>query len=82
MPISHARILPGEVIDESWRDFAYNRSFALAKLRERTKIDYALVMDADDVLVFSNAFDVSEFKAALVKDSNNVDRRPTDNIHG
>src|SRR5215831_5640322 len=60
--------LPGEVIDEPWRDFAYNRSFALAKLRERADIDYALVMDATDRLIRSDSFDVSAFKAALVND--------------
>jgi glycosyltransferase involved in cell wall biosynthesis len=37
--------LPGEVFDEPWRDFAYNRSFALARLRERSEIDYALVIE-------------------------------------
>src|SRR5712691_9478650 len=60
--------LPGEVIEEPWRDFATNRSFALAKLRERADIDYALMMDADDTLVFADGFDVPKFKAALDKD--------------
>src|ERR1700693_5535127 len=41
----------GAVIDEPWRDFAYNRSFALQQLREVADIDYALILDADDVLV-------------------------------
>ncbi|MGC1890073.1 MAG: glycosyltransferase, partial [Stellaceae bacterium] len=31
----------GQVIDEPWRDFAYNRSFALQRLREVADIDYA-----------------------------------------
>jgi glycosyltransferase involved in cell wall biosynthesis len=43
--------LPIEVIDMHWRDFSYNRSFALAD------IDCALVLDADDMVVFSNGFD-------------------------
>src|SRR5713226_9278206 len=60
--------LRGEVIEEPWRDFATNRSFALAKLRERADIDYALMMDADDTLVFADGFDVPKFKAALDKD--------------
>ncbi len=67
--------LPGEVIDEPWRDFGYNRSFALAKLRERAGIDYALVTDADDILVFANGFDAPMFKAALDKDFYNVEIR-------
>jgi glycosyltransferase involved in cell wall biosynthesis len=60
--------LPGEVFDEPWRDFAYNRSFALARLRERSEIDYALVMDADDVMVFAAGFDAPSFKRSLDKD--------------
>ena len=60
--------LPGEAIDEAWQDFAYNRSFALTRLRENTGIDYALVMDADDVLVFADGFEASNFKDNLDKD--------------
>lgn len=67
--------LPGEVIDEPWRDFAYNRSFALARLRERTDIDYALVMDADDILVFADGFDAPKVKEALNKDFYHVEVR-------
>ena len=65
--------LPGAVIDEPWRDFAYNRSFAVSKLRERAEIDYALVMDADDILIFADGFDAPTFKAALDKDFYNLE---------
>jgi hypothetical protein len=60
--------LPGQVVHEPWRDFGYNRSFALAKLREKPEIDYALVMDADDTLALGNGFDVPKFKEGLDKD--------------
>ena len=60
--------LSGEVIEEPWRDFAYNRSFALAKLRERTGIDYSLMMDADQVLVCDPGFDSLSFKSGLKYD--------------
>ena len=40
--------MPGEVISEPWQNFAYNRSFALTKLREKEFIDYALMIDADE----------------------------------
>jgi ADP-heptose:LPS heptosyltransferase/glycosyltransferase involved in cell wall biosynthesis len=60
--------LPGQVFDEPWRDFAYNRSLALVSLREKADIDYALVIDADDVLVFEHGFDPAKFKAALAAD--------------
>jgi glycosyltransferase involved in cell wall biosynthesis len=60
--------LPGAVFEEPWRDFAYNRSLALARLREHRAIDYALIMDADDTLVLADGFDQASFKSSLVKD--------------
>lgn len=39
--------MPGEVIDEPWRDFASNRSHVMAKLRDWDDIGYALIIDAD-----------------------------------
>ena len=62
--LDDARI-EGDVIEEPWRDFAYNRAFALARLRERTDIDYALVIDADEVLIYEPEFDAAGFKADL-----------------
>ena len=64
--------LPGAVIDEPWRDFAYNRSFALLRLREVPGIDYALMLDADDVLVLAPGFDVNAFKAQMRHDHYDV----------
>lgn len=60
--------LPGEVYDRSWIDFAANRSSALARLRQRTEIDYALVIDADDVLVLAPNFDAIAFKQTIDAD--------------
>lgn len=60
--------IPGEVIEEKWRDFAYNRSHVLARLRENTSIDYALMMDADDRLITEPGFDAAAFKAGLHAD--------------
>jgi glycosyltransferase involved in cell wall biosynthesis len=57
--------LPGEVFDEPWRDFAYNRSLALKLLRDKTEIDYALIMDADDRLVLEDGFDPQAFKETM-----------------
>jgi glycosyltransferase involved in cell wall biosynthesis len=59
--------LPGELIDEPWRDFAYNRSFALQKLRERKDLDYGLMIDADEVLVYDQGFNAAQFKRGLTK---------------
>src|ERR1700692_500923 len=60
--------LSGEIIEEPWGDFAYNRTFALAKLRLRAAIDYSLMIDADQIVVFGNGFDVANFKDGLRSD--------------
>ena len=65
--------LRGVVIEEPWRDFAYNRSHALAKLREVKDIEYALIIDADDLLVFSPDMRVDEFKRSLISDCYSID---------
>lgn len=60
--------LKGEVIDEPWRNFAYNRTFALERLRERGWVDYAMIIDADDVLVQNHDFDAAAFKLQIDQD--------------
>jgi glycosyltransferase involved in cell wall biosynthesis len=45
----HLRNLPGELHERPWRDFAHNRSEALALARGKS--DYTLIIDADDTLV-------------------------------
>ena len=66
--------LPGEVVEESRGDFAHNRTFALAKMREKENIDYALVVYADETVGFSNNFEAAlAFKASLDKDLYNVE---------
>jgi glycosyltransferase involved in cell wall biosynthesis/predicted O-methyltransferase YrrM len=67
--------LPGEVYDEPWRDFAYNRSHALAQLRGNKRVDYALVLDADDYIVFEPNFDVAAFKNSLSSDIYDAEER-------
>lgn len=64
--------LPGEVFEEPWRDFATNRSIALERLREQHQVDYALIIDADDVAELSDGFDPSAFRAMLVADQYGV----------
>ena len=60
--------VPGAVIDEPWRDFGYNRTFALERLREVEDIDYALIIDADDVVVLDAGFDPRAFKTQMEHD--------------
>jgi hypothetical protein len=67
--------LPGEVIDEPFRNFAYNRSFALQQLRKRTEIDYCLMIDADEQLIFDDGFNPDEFKASLTHGAYEIQTR-------
>jgi len=63
-----AQNLPGAVVEQPWRDFAFNRSDALERLRQHSAIDYALMIDADEVLAFEPGFDAMAFKSALHAD--------------
>jgi glycosyltransferase involved in cell wall biosynthesis len=67
--------LHGEVFDEPWQNFAANRTIGLQRLRRNAAIDYALVMDADDILVLPDGFDPLAFKAGLDKDVYNIELR-------
>ena len=60
--------IPGEVREEPWRDFAFNRTLGLKMLREREDIDYALVIDADEIVEYDKGFDVRAFKASLTEE--------------
>ncbi len=62
----HFKDVPGELHERPWRDFAHNRTEALALARGRG--DYVLVIDADEVLEISPGFEMPE----LVADSYNV----------
>jgi len=73
--------LAGEVVEEPWQDFAYNRTFALAKLREHADVTYALIMDADDFIVCDDGFDAVAFKAGLTADLYDVPIRHNSITH-
>ena len=60
--------IPGEVVDEPWQDFAYNRTFALRRLREKREIDYSLMVDADQIMVYDSGFAAERFKETLWED--------------
>ncbi|WP_244661691.1 glycosyltransferase [Mesorhizobium huakuii] len=63
----------GAVIDEPWRDFAYNRTFALERLRKVETVDYAMIIDADDVLIRDADFDPIRFKSQMEHDLYDVE---------
>lgn len=70
---SHA--LPLEIIDEPFRDFAYNRTFALQQLRKHREIDYCLMIDADEQLIFDDGFNPCAFKSGLVHGAYEIQTR-------
>ena len=57
--------IPGELIDEPWQNFAYNRSHVMEKLRDVKNVDYALIIDADDRLVLDEGFDPAAYKREM-----------------
>ncbi len=67
--------LEGEVIAQPWRDFAHNRSQALAAMRAHADIDYALMIDADDRVELAPDFDAAALKSRLTADVHNVTTR-------
>lgn len=60
--------LPGEVIHEPWRGFAFNRNVALERMRRRAEIDYSLMVDADQILTYDKDFEAERFKKKLRHD--------------
>ena len=50
----HFRDMPGELVERPWRDFAHNRTEALALARPLA--DYTLIIDADDTFVVPAGF--------------------------
>ncbi len=57
--------IPGKVIVEPFKNFEYNRTFAL-KACEQIEADYILLLDADMILEKGLAFDVTHFKRQLL----------------
>src|SRR5258706_14627056 len=51
----------GELNERPWKDFAYNRSEALALARD--KADYSLIIDADDALEIPDGYEFPELSA-------------------
>jgi len=67
----HLKGLPGELHERPWRDFAHNRSEALALARPHG--NYSLIIDADDTLEIPDGFQLPE----LTADSYKLDIRDT-----
>lgn len=60
--------IPGKIIYEPFKDFGYNRTFALQACENESNADLILLMDADMVFWLNPAISPSEFKASLTSD--------------
>lgn len=60
--------IPGKIIEEPFKDFGYNRSFALKACESIPNIDYILLMDADMVLTGPALNNPEDFKKSLTAD--------------
>lgn len=62
--------IPGKIIREPFRDFGYNRTFALQACADIPNMDYILLMDADMILTGSilASSNMEAFKMSLNKD--------------
>lgn len=59
----------GKIVIEPFRDFGYNRSFALnAAFENMQSMDYLLLMDADMILTGNFIQDIDNFKKGIVCD--------------
>lgn len=70
------KVKPFEVFDMPWKSFDENRSAVLEKLYKDYKdIDYVLMIDADEVLVFDAGFNPQEWKESLNCDLYDIESR-------
>jgi tetratricopeptide (TPR) repeat protein len=60
--------IPGKILKEPFKDFGYNRSFALRGCNNMNNADYILLMDADMKLEIK-IDDINNFKKTLTKDA-------------
>jgi tetratricopeptide (TPR) repeat protein len=61
--------IPGRIICEPFKDFGYNRTFALNACTNQPLSDYILLLDADMVFWINPKISIDEFKLNLVADA-------------
>ena len=61
--------IPGKIINEPFRDFGYNRTFALQECMKMDDVDYILLLDADMVLKKAPKLCVKTLKSSLTADA-------------
>jgi len=60
--------IKGRVVHHSWKDFASNRTRVLDEVRDLFGIDYALTIDADEILTYDEDVDLETFKKGMHHD--------------
>ena len=60
--------IPGIIVNEPFRDFGYNRTFALNQCESIDTMDYILLLDADMILTGPCLSDPTAFKQSLQAD--------------
>ncbi len=58
---------PGKIVQEPFRDFGYNRTFALKACEDVEKSDYVLLLDADMIFQVNPALTPHQVKSMLSK---------------
>jgi tetratricopeptide (TPR) repeat protein len=61
--------ISGKIVYEEFRDFGYNRSFALKECIGMPNADYILLLDADMILKINENFSITQFKNELSADA-------------
>jgi len=57
--------IPGKVVFEPFKDFGYNRTYAMKQCLGLSNADYLLLLDADMILEFGKSLDIETFKNSL-----------------
>jgi len=61
--------IPGKIVNEPFRDFGYNRTFALNACIDMENVDYMLLLDADMILQLNPVITPHMFKDMLKEDA-------------
>ena len=61
--------MSGKIVEEPFRNFEYNRNYALKQCFGMDNADYILFLDADMVLDITNNASIMEFKKSMNKDA-------------
>ena len=64
--------IPGKIVSEPFRNFGYNRTFALQQCDGMPNSDYLLLMDADMILKIPETLQITQFKRSLTTDAYNI----------